>query len=85
MIFRWWYILNANEFNALGLVSRTLTLDLEGIGLKNILVTKGSMLGITYEGIFLPVQLNGANPYSIDDHAVFIRDNGDLFLGIKEP
>lgn len=83
MIFKWWYIFNTNEFTALDLVSRNYLLDLDGLGLVNVLVTQGVGLGITYDGTFLPLELNGKNPFSIDGRAVFVRENGDVFLGIE--
>ncbi len=82
MIYNWFYIINKNDFDDTGLVSQELTLELENVGQKTILVTKGIMLGITYEGIFLPLQLNDENPFEFEDHAIQIDDDDNIFLGI---
>jgi hypothetical protein len=61
MIYTWYYIFNKDEFDALNLVSKTYTLILKGIGQREVLVTKGNYLGITYDDVFLPVNLDGKN------------------------
>lgn len=80
----WYRMVNKDDFESTGLVSRTLTVDLDGIGLKSILITKGNLLGITYEGVFLPVNLNGVNPFYFEGYGVYLRENGDVFLGIMQ-
>lgn len=83
--YRWFKILNRLEFDALGLVSKTYTWDLEGVGLKSILVTKGIGYAMLYDGVFLPLQLNDSNPFAIDQRAIYIDANNDVFLGIEIP
>lgn len=82
MIYTWYYIFNADDFNAEGLVSQTYTVILEGIGQKDILVTKGNFLGLTYEGVFLPLEMNDKNPFEFDSHAIYVDSNQNVFLGI---
>lgn len=82
-MFNWFKIFNKVEFEATGLPSRTLTLNLKGIGQKNILITKGNELGVLYEGIFLVVGLNGNNPFRWEGLAVYLDENNDVFLGIE--
>lgn len=84
MTYDWYKIFNEGEFEALDLVSKSYTLDLEDIGEKTILVTKGNYLSILYEGIFLSADLNDKNPFAFDGHAIF-RDSesGDVYLGIE--
>lgn len=78
----WFYIFNSPDFMATGLVSRTYTVVLDGIGQKDILVTSGEALGMTYDGVFLPLQLNGKNPFAIDERAIYIDENNNVWLGI---
>lgn len=94
MIFKWFKIFNLTAFEATDLVSRTYTQILEGIGQKDILVTKGELVSMLYEGIFLPLELNEINPFiklaetdAETDlaYAIYIDANNDVFLGIKEP
>ncbi len=82
MTYTWYYIINKTDFEAAGLVSQSIDLDLESIGAKTVLVTMGIMIGLTYEGVFLPLQLNDDNPFEFDDHAIYIDDSDNIFLGI---
>lgn len=87
-LYKWFYIFNAQDFEDTGLVQRKYTLILEGLGQKEILVTKGNYTGITYEGVFLPLRLNGeeSNPFAIDGFAIWIDDDTrNVFLGIEQP
>lgn len=82
MNFVWYYIFNYDEFLALDLVSRTYDLILNKIGPKSILVTKGNLVGMTYEGVFLPLNLNDINPFAFEDFAIYIDENNNVWLGI---
>jgi len=77
-------LFNLTEFNALGLVSRKLTLFLGTLGQKEILITKGNLVSILYEGILLGINLNDKDPFEFEDHAVFLDINDDVWLGIAE-
>lgn len=82
MIYNWFYIFNASEFGLAGLVSRTYTVVLEGIGQKDVLVTQGNYLGITYEGVYLPINFNSENPFKFEDIEQLQTDDGDS-LGVE--
>ncbi len=83
MQYLWFKIFNTVEFAALGLVSKTYTLLLEGVGQKDVFVTKGVGYGITYEGVFLSLQLNDLNPFEFDGHAIYLDTvTNDVYLGI---
>lgn len=82
--YTWFYLFNAAEFEALGLISRTITVNLDGIGLKKVLITKGSKLGITYEGVFLAIGTADRNPFSIDGLAVYRDELDQVWLGFLE-
>lgn len=81
MIYNWFKIFNLAEFDAAGLVSRTYTLDFDGIGQKKILATKGNTTAITYEGVMLTV---GAidEIFEFDGFASYQTANQDVYLGI---
>ncbi len=76
-------IFNRTEFEATGLTSKTYTVNLDGIGEKDILVTKGELIGMLYEGVFLTLDLNGANPFEFDGFAIYEDENHDVHLGIE--
>lgn len=82
MNYTWFYIFNYEDFIDTGLVSKTYSLILDGIGLKDVLVTKGVEVGLTYEGIFLPLNMNDKNPFEFEDHAIYIDENENVWLGI---
>jgi len=74
-------LFNSEDFPTL--VSRTLEVILENIGEAEILVTRGNETAITYEGIFLPVNFKGENPYVRDGYAVYKDENENVWLGVE--
>ncbi len=82
MLYTWFYLFNFDEHVALDLTSKSYELILEGIGQKTILVTQGNCLSVLYEGVFLPLELNGANPFEFDGHAVYKDPNSNVWLGV---
>ena len=83
MSFDWYKLTNLDDFEALGLVSQKLTLDLEGLGHKDILVTKANAVSILFDGIFLTIGFNEKNPFEFEGHAVYLDENRDIWLGIE--
>ena len=84
MTYLWFKIFNTTEFDALGLTSKTYTLELETVGQKNIMVTKGQTYGMVYDGVFLSVGMTDLNPFPFEGYAVYIAGNNDVYLGIEE-
>ena len=83
MIFNWFLIFNLTEFLATNLVSRSYELELEGIGIKDVLVTNGKTVSITYEDAMLSINLNGKNPFVFEGHAVFLdAATQNVYLGL---
>lgn len=83
MIYNWFLIFNLTSFEALGLTSKQYVLNLDGVGEKTILVTKGETIGMLYDGVFLSLKLYDENPFEFDSHAIFIDDlTNDVYLGI---
>ena len=83
MIFDWFNLFNLTEFMATGLVSRTLTRTLEGIGNRDILITSGDFVGITYEGVFLCIDMADQNPFVMDGCAVYVDEDDNVWLGVN--
>lgn len=83
MIFDWYKIINRAEFAATGLVSRELSLVLEGVGQASILVTKGILYSIVYDGVMLSIGLTDSNPFVFEGYAVYLDSNDDVWLGIE--
>lgn len=84
MIYDWFKIFNYASFSAGALVSQTLTINFEGIGEKQVLITKGNYISVTYAGVFLPVEMSDKNPFAFDGLAVY-RDpeTDDVYLGLN--
>lgn len=83
MTYTWFNVFNRIAFQELGLVSKVYTLDLEGIGPKDILVTQGETLGMTYEGVFLSLEMSDENPFAFEGFAIYVDASNDVFLGIE--
>lgn len=83
MIFDWYRLFNKQSFLDTQLVSRKLSVFLSGQGFREILITRGVDIGITYEGVFLSLSINDRNPFIFEDLAVFEDDDGDVWLGVK--
>ena len=82
MQYNWFKVFNRTEFEALGLVSRTYTLNLQGVGQKEILVTKGATIGMVYDDIFLSLELGDNNPFEFEDHALYVDGLDDVYIGV---
>lgn len=83
-MFNWFKIFNLTEFLATGLISKTYTQELVGIGVKDVLVTNGNMISLTYEDVMLSINLNGKNPFVFEGMAVFLDDlTQDVYLGFE--
>ncbi len=75
-------IINIDEFEALDIPSRKITVVLGTLGLKDILVTKGNYISILYDGIFLSLNLNDKNPFEFGGNAIFVDPDNNLWLGL---
>lgn len=82
MTYNWFKIFNKEEFEDLDLVSKTYTQVLEGFGQYDILVTSGIGIGVLFDEVFLPVNLNDKNPFEFEDRAVYLDENDDVWVGI---
>lgn len=84
MIFNWYLICNLSVFDT-GLISKNFSLELEDIGLKEILLTKGNITSLIYEGVMVSpdLSLDETNFHYRDGIAVDVLDSGDVYLGIE--
>ncbi len=84
MSWNWYELFDKAEFEAEGLVSRTLTVTLEGEGEKEILITKGEAIGLVIDEIFLSLHLEENNPYTRDGYGIFEAEDGMVWVGVEE-
>jgi len=80
----WFRLFRLPNFDDLGLTSTQISVALEGYGLHDILICKGNETSILYEGVFLTINMNGKNAFRLDDNAVYLDSNDDVWLGIYE-
>lgn len=86
MLYNWYPIFNLDDFNALGLVSRTYTFDLIGQGIQNILACKSDAgVSVLYKDTFLPVDFEGYNPYKRSPYALKKDDSNMIWVGVEIP
>ncbi len=83
MSFDWYKVINRAEFLETGLASREVTLVLEGVGLRTVLVTVGRNFSLVYDGVMLSLGVTEANPFSFDGYAIYVDSNEDVWLGIE--
>jgi hypothetical protein len=82
MIYDWYKIFNKTDFDATGLTSKTYELFLVGIGLKYVLVTKGNLLSMTIDDVFLSLELNSKNPFYFSGRGIYVDPDENVFWGI---
>jgi hypothetical protein len=85
MTFDWYQVFNLDEFEATGLVSRELTLILQGIGSKTFLITHGDLTSLTVDDTMLSIGLTDDNPFVFNSRAVYVDQNRDVWFGILKP
>lgn len=81
MNFRWFKIINEIEFLNTGLVILEKNAMLEGIGQKTFIISKGQSVGITCDGVFIPLIFE-AYPMIFEGCALYLDiDTRDIFWG----
>ena len=84
MGWNWYELFDRAEFEATGLVSRTLTVILSGLGEKEILITRGNLLGILIDDVFLAVSLDENNPFIRSGYGILEDEEGKIWLGVEQ-
>lgn len=82
MITNWIKVYNLQDFINADLVSREVDLEVPGLGATTVMLTKGIGYGIRYDDYFLPIELNGKNPYIFDNLLIYLDPNDDIWLGL---
>ncbi len=77
----WYNIYNKDTFVEDGIPSRELDLELEAIGQKTILLTVGNKISVVIDDVILSLELNDKNPFEFEDHAVYIDEDNEIWLG----
>lgn len=80
--FNWYRLFNLEDFEDQEVVSIEKTVFFEGVGEKNILITKGNEVSVLFDETFLTIGLNDANPFRYDERAIYLDELDDVWLGI---
>ena len=83
MIYNWYKLFSKTEFEATGLASRRLVVELEDLGEVVVLISRGNLLSITYDDVYLPINLVDQNPYAQENYAVYLDADNYVHLGIE--
>lgn len=82
MIFNWFRIFNLTEFLSTELVSVSYRLELENVGIKEILVTQGNEISLTYEDTMLMVA-EADTVFTFNGKAAYWSSvTDDVYLGL---
>ena len=84
-IYNWYNLFNMNDFDNMGIPSFSDEFFLTDVGAETIMITKGNLTSILFRDTFLPVNLNGKNPFVVGTYAVYYDENFDIWLGIEKP
>ncbi len=83
-MFDWYKLFNLTEWLEEELVSRKLTVFLDGIGQKEIMIFQGNETSILVDDdILLPVKFNEENPWVKSGYGVFVDVNQDVWVGFE--
>lgn len=83
MIYDWFKIFNLDEFLAEQITSREMIVLLEAIGRTSILISRGNLVSITYNEVYLPVNIPGQNPNTDSGYASYLDADNNVWLGIE--
>jgi len=82
---RWWKIYNLDEFNKVDVPDVYLSLNLEGLGLTDIVVMRGFNISVLFLGYVLTPFLNDRNGFSMANKvSAYIDDENNLWVGQNE-
>lgn len=82
---RWWKIYNLDELNKVDVPDVYLSLNLEGLGLTDIVVMRGFNISVLFLGYVLTPFLNDRNGFSVANKvSAYIDDENNLWVGQNE-
>lgn len=83
-MFNWYILFNKVDFTSKELVSFNGTVNIEGVGIKDFLITQGNMTSIVFDNVLLTIDLNQKNPFRIGNYAVWQDEDNNIWLGIYD-
>lgn len=81
----WWKITDLNEFDKLNVPDLYLSLNLDGLGMTDIVVMRGFNISVLFMGYVLTPFLNNRNAFSANHKvSAYIDENNNLWVGQNE-
>lgn len=82
---RWWQIMNLDDFDKLNVPEHYLSVNLEGIGVTDIVVMRGFNISVLFLGYVLTPFLNNRNGFSANNKvSAYIDEDNILWVGQNE-
>lgn len=82
---RWWKIYNLDELNKVDVPDVYLSLNLDGLGLTDIVVMRGFNISVLFLGYVLTPFLNNRNGFSMANKvSAYIDEENNLWVGQNE-
>lgn len=82
---RWWKIYNLDEMNKVDVPDVYLSLNLDGLGLTDIVVMRGFNISVLFLGYVLTPFLNDRNGFSMANKvSAYIDEENNLWVGQNE-
>lgn len=82
---RWWQIMNLDDFEKLNVPDYYLSVNLEGIGITDIVVMRGFNISVLFLGYVLTPFLNNRNGFSANNKvSAYIDEDNILWVGQNE-
>jgi hypothetical protein len=82
---RWWKIYNLDELNKVDVPDVYLSLNLDGLGLTDIVVMRGFNISVLFLGYILTPFLNDRNGFSMANKvSAYIDEENNLWVGQNE-
>jgi len=87
MIFDWYNCFSKTDFLALSLLSKTYTVDLEGIGEESFTVYNQNYLSVAFRDVFIPLEFSDDNPTVREgdeaNYALYLDADDNVWIGIE--
>lgn len=82
---RWWKITDLTEFDKLNVPDLYLSVNLDGLGLTDIVVMRGFNISVLFMGYILTPFLNNRNGFSAGNKvSAYIDEDNNLWVGQNE-
>lgn len=82
---RWWKVFDLNEFDSLNVPDYYLSVNLEDLGMTDIVIMRGFNISVLFMGYVLTPFLNNRNGFSMANKvSAYIDEENNLWVGQNE-